>query len=307
MNEPGSELRKPPWIRVRLPSGRQYVRVNELKKAKSLHTVCEEALCPNIGECWSKGNATFLILGDTCSRDCRFCAVRHGKPEGLDWGEPVRVAEAVAAMGLKHVVITSVTRDDLPDGGAGIFAETIRQVHSRAAPCTVEVLIPDFKGDPEALNVVLEAMPEVLGHNVETVPRLYGKVRPQAVYLRSLEVLGMAKRMNRKVLSKSGFMVGLGESTDELLEVMDHLRQVGCDILSIGQYLRPTRLHLPVARYYAPEEFETLKKIGHKKGFRWVESGPLVRSSYGAEAQARELLAPWPGGCGSFEVRPHGR
>ena len=285
-----ANIRKPPWIRVRLPSGREYARVRELKKSKSLHTVCEEAMCPNLGECWGRGQATFLLLGDVCTRNCSFCAVRGGRPGRLDQDEPFRVAEAVAAMGLKHVVITSVTRDDVHDGGAEIFAETIRQVHREVPGCTVEVLIPDFKGDRQALEIVLKANPEILGHNVETVARLYPRIRPQAGYDRSLKVLHAAKADDGDLLTKSGVMVGMGESREELLEVMDHLRQVNCDILTLGQYLRPSKTHLPVVRFYTPEEFEDLKREGYERGFRWVESGPLVRSSYGAGAQARELL-----------------
>jgi len=231
-----------------------------------------------------------LLLGDVCTRNCDFCAVRGGRPGRLDQDEPFRVAEAVGAMGLKHVVITSVTRDDVHDGGAEIFAETIRQVHRKVPGCTVEVLIPDFKGDPQALKIVLKANPEVLGHNLETVARLYPQVRPQAGYDRSLQVLRAAKATDGGLLTKSGVMVGMGESKEELLEVMDHLRRVNCDILTLGQYLRPSKTHLSVVRFYTPEEFEALKREGYARGFRWVESGPLVRSSYGAGDQARELL-----------------
>ncbi|MEE9612488.1 MAG: lipoyl synthase [Desulfatiglandales bacterium] len=282
---------KPPWIRVRLPSGETYAGVKALKRSKSLHTVCEEAVCPNIGECWEKGNATFMILGDVCTRNCSFCAVKGGRPGKADFGEPLRVAEAAAKMGLRHLVVTSVTRDDLKDGGASVFAETIRQLHEQLASCTVEVLIPDFKGERQALEEIVHARPEILGHNVETVLRLYPRVRPQALYQRSLEVLGMVKDLDPNLVTKSGIMVGLGETRDELLEVMHHLRDVGCDILTMGQYLRPSMTHLPVIRYYTPEEFEALKKEGYAAGFRWVESGPLVRSSYGAESQVRALLS----------------
>lgn len=281
---------KPPWVKVRLPSGRRFALIKALKRKKSLHTVCEEAMCPNIGECWESGHAAFLILGDSCTRNCRFCAVRGGEGGRVDPGEPTRVAEATAAMGLGHAVVTSVTRDDLPDGGAGIFAETIRRIHGLISGCTVEVLIPDFKGDPGPLKTVVGAGPDILGHNIETVSRLYPQVRPQANYRRSLDLLGEVKSLNSDLLTKSGFMVGLGETKDEVLEVMGHLREVGCDILTIGQYLRPSKNHLAVARYWSPEEFEALKSAGYGAGFRWVESGPLVRSSFGAQSQARSLL-----------------
>ena len=280
---------KPPWLRVRLPSGETHARLKRLMRRKTLHTVCEEAMCPNLAECWGHGTATFLILGDVCTRSCSFCAVKVGRPEPVDEEEPARVAEAVAAMNLRHAVVTSVNRDDLPDGGAAIFAETIRQIRARVPNCTVEVLIPDFKGDRQALATVMDARPDILDHNVETVPRLYPQVRPQAKYQRSLRVLRTAKELTPNALTKSGIMVGLGETWDELLAVMADLRAVDCDILTIGQYLRPTRTHLPVVRYYTPDEFEALREAGYAVGFRWVESGPLVRSSYHADAQARRL------------------
>lgn len=285
------KISKPSWIRVKLPSGETYLRLKALMRRKTLHTVCEEALCPNMAECWGCGTATFLILGDTCTRNCGFCAVHTGQPlqEGATPDEAVQVADAVASMGLKHAVITSVTRDDLKDGGAKTFADTIRSIHSRVPGCTVEVLIPDFKGDKEALREVLAAQPEVFGHNMETVPRLYPAVRPQANYRRSLELLRTAREMSHTTLTKSGIMVGLGESEEELRETMDDLRSVHCDILTVGQYLRPTRAHLPVVRYYSPEEFEDVKRYGYEKGFRWVEAGPLVRSSYHAAEQVRSL------------------
>jgi lipoic acid synthetase len=270
------------------------MHIKALKRSKSLHTVCEEAMCPNMAECWEKGNATFLILGDVCTRNCSFCAVKGGKPAAVDLEEPMRVVETAAAMGLHHLVITSVTRDDLTDGGASIFAETIRQVHNRMPSCTIEVLIPDFKGERQALWKVVQAEPEILAHNVETVPRLYHRVRPQAVYQRSLEVMGVVKELDPNLVIKSGIMVGLGETMDELLEVVGHLRDAGCDILTIGQYLRPSEAHLPVIRYYAPEEFEALKEEGYAAGFRWVESGPLVRSSYCSESQVKALLGNGP-------------
>jgi lipoyl synthase len=282
---------KPSWLKVSLPSGESYGKLKGLMRSKSLHTVCEEAMCPNMAECWGCGTATFLILGNVCTRSCGFCAVKTGRPgDGpSDVGQAADVAEAVASMGLKHAVITSVTRDDLADGGATIFAETISRIHARVPSCTVEVLIPDFKGDVDSLKLVTEAHPEILGHNVETVPRLYPSVRPQANYARSLHLLRLAKDLNPDLLTKSGIMVGLGENIDELIQVFADLRRVGCDILTVGQYLRPTRGHLQVVRYYTPDEFISLREAGYEAGFRWVESGPLVRSSYHADRQAREL------------------
>jgi lipoic acid synthetase len=282
--------RKPPWLKVRLAGGREYRRIRELKENKSLNTVCEAARCPNLPECWGLGHATFMILGNICTRNCRFCGVSGGNPDRVDPGEPGRVVDAVMQMRLRHTVITSVTRDDLPDGGAGMFAAVIRELRNRIPESSVEVLVPDFKGNRVSLEMVLEAGPDILGHNVETVPRLYKLVRPQARYGRSLALLSIAKK-NRSLLTKSGFMVGLGEGKKELFRLMEDLRSEGCDILTIGQYLRPTREHLPVAHYYTPEAFMSLKKAGLEMGFLRVESGPLVRSSYGAEAQARELLS----------------
>jgi lipoyl synthase len=283
--------RKPPWIKVRALTGANAAELRALMRSKALHTVCEAALCPNMAECWGQGTATFLILGEVCTRHCAFCAVKEGTPPFAGWDpeEPARVAAAAAAMQLHHVVVTSVTRDDLPDGGAGLFGATIRELHARVPGCSVEVLIPDFLGDRHALAVVMEAHPEILGHNMETVPRLYPGVRPQAAYQRSLEVLSSAKQVDPKTITKSGIMVGLGESWKELMEVMDDLRKSNCDILTVGQYLRPSRNHVPVERYYTPGEFAALKAAGLAAGFRWVESGPLVRSSYHAAAQAREL------------------
>jgi len=248
-----------------------------------LHTVCEEALCPNIGECWGAGTATFLILGDICTRRCGFCNVKTGRPRPLDPQEPERVARAVARMKLRHAVITSVNRDELPDGGARIFAQTIRHIRELVPGCTVEVLIPDFKGSPTALATVMAARPDILNHNVETVPRLYRRVRPQANYRRSLEVLRRARELDGDVITKSGMMVGLGEEWEEILEVMADLRAVDCNVLTIGQYLRPSARHLPVERYYTPQEFDELRAEGERLGFKHVESGPLVRSSYHAE------------------------
>jgi lipoic acid synthetase len=258
-------------------------------RAKQLHTVCEEANCPNIGECWSHRTATFLILGDTCTRHCRFCNVRSGRPGPPDPKEPRRVAEAVRAMDLRHAVITSVTRDDLADGGASIFAAVVHEIRALQPGCTVEVLIPDFQGELEPLRTVLDARPDILNHNVETVPRLFPRVQPRNRYDWSLLILAEAKRLEPEVLTKSGLMVGMGETVEEVLAVMADLREADVDILTVGQYLQPTRRHLPIARYYAPEEFEMFRERGLEMGFRWVESGPLVRSSFHAEAQMRLL------------------
>ncbi|MCX7681003.1 MAG: lipoyl synthase [Anaerolineae bacterium] len=284
-------LRHPPWLRVRIPAGETYQWLKQLMREASLHTVCEEANCPNLGECWSHRTATFLIMGDTCTRRCRFCNVRTGRPAPLDPGEPERVAQAVAEMGLRHAVVTSVDRDDLPDGGASHFAAVIRAIRARRPECTVEVLIPDFRGRVEPLRVVMDERPDVLNHNVETVPRLFRTVQPQCRYEWSLAVLKNAKRLWPQAVTKSGLMVGLGETVDEVLEVMRDLRAVEVDILTIGQYLQPTREHLPVARYYMPEEFDFFQERGYEMGFRWVASAPLVRSSYNAEEQARMLRA----------------
>jgi lipoyl synthase len=290
-NTTASALRlpKPPWIRARIPSGESFERVRALVRDKKLHTVCAEALCPNLGECWGNGTATFMILGRVCTRDCRFCGVHGGTPREVNPDEPGEVAEAVYLMKLKHAVITSVTRDDLPDGGAGLFARTIVSIHERVPACRIEVLVPDFQGNPGPIATVLQARPRIFGHNVETVPRLYSKVRQSADYDRSLGVLAAARTRGGDVLIKSGLMVGLGESEEEITDVMADLRAAGCDILTIGQYLCPTRLHFPVARYYSPPEFDRLREAGLKLGFRHVESGPLVRSSYHAENQAKEL------------------
>jgi lipoic acid synthetase len=283
-------LRKPEWLRVRPPRGEKYAELKELMHDLTLHTVCEEAMCPNIGHCWGLGTATFLLLGDVCTRTCGFCNIKTGRPGPLDMDEPERVAEAVARMKLRHAVLTSVNRDDLPDGGAIIFARSIERIRELWPGCTVEVLIPDFKGSREALALVMAQRPDILNHNVETVPRLYRTVRPQAIYQRSLEVLRMARELWPAAVTKTGIMVGLGESWDEVLAVMDDLRGVGCDILTIGQYLSPSRQHLPIARYYTPEEFDQLRDEGYRRGFRWVESAPLVRSSYHAAGQAASLV-----------------
>ena len=275
--------RRPEWLKARIPGGENYSRLKNLVDTKKLHTVCEEARCPNMGECWNNGTATFMILGDVCTRSCGFCAVKTGKPTELDADEPRRVAEAVQLMGVRHAVITSVNRDELYDGGAQIFAETIRQVRALNPNTRIEVLIPDFKGEEFALNIVLDAFPDILNHNVETVPRLYHIVRPQAKYEQSLELLARAKRCG--FLTKTGMMLGLGEQTEEVIDVMKDLRKVNCDILTLGQYLQPTKEHLPVARFVHPDEFVMLKKTGLEMGFKHVESGPLVRSSYHAEEQ----------------------
>ena len=272
---------RPDWLKVRLPSGEGYTRTKRIVEESNLNTVCEDARCPNLAECWGSGTATFMILGDICTRSCGFCNVKTGKPTTLDLDEPRRVAEAVRRMGLNYAVITSVNRDELPDGGAEIFAETISKVRELSPGIRVEVLIPDFKGDHKALLTVLNARPDVLNHNIETVPRLYRKVRPQANYRQSLELIERAK--NFGAVTKSGMMVGLGERFDEILEVISDLKSHGCDILTVGQYLQPSKRHLPVERFVHPLEFAELKAYGLISGFATVESGPLVRSSYHAE------------------------
>ena len=283
---PRSPKPKPEWLKARAPVGENYHELKKLARQLNLHTVCESAQCPNIGECWHHRTATFMLLGNLCTRRCGFCAVPKGKPEAIDFDEPRRVAEAVAALGLKHAVITSVNRDDDNIGAAQIFAETIREVRRQAPGCQVEVLIPDFQGREDALKIVLAARPEVLNHNTETVPRLYRAVRSGARYERTLRLLENVKRLVPGMVSKTGLMVGIGETTDELLDVFRHLADVDVDILTIGQYLRPSRDHLPMTRYYHPEEFRFLKQEALKMGFRHVESGPLVRSSYHAHEQA---------------------
>jgi len=283
--------RRPPWIKVRAPAGETYEWLRDMMRSKSLHTVCEEARCPNLGECWGSGTATFLLMGDTCTRSCGFCDIKTGRPSPLDWLEPERVARAVQAMDLRHAVITSVNRDERPDGGAPIFALVIRRIRQLQPGCSVEVLIPDFKGSPEALGIVMAARPEILNHNVETVPRLFRKVQPQDRYEWAQATLSNAKRLEPDALTKSGIMLGLGETLEEVKAVMRDLRDWGVDILTIGQYLQPTKQHLPIERYYTLEEFAELKRYGLEIGFRWVESGPLVRSSYHAEQQVRALSA----------------
>ena len=282
-------VRRPEWIRVRAPMGESYENLKMLMRAKSLHTVCEEAMCPNIGECWGSGTATFLMLGDVCTRTCGFCDIKHGMPGDLDWTEPLRVAQAVKDMDLKHAVITSVNRDERKDGGAPIFAMVIKRIRRIHPGCSIEVLIPDFKGSAEALRIVMAARPEILNHNVETVPRLFKQVQPQDQYEWAAATLSNAKKMDPEVLTKSGIMVGLGEQVEEVEAVMRDQRDWGVDILTIGQYLQPSKKHLPIARYYTPEEFEHLKQYGLSIGFQWVESGPLVRSSYHAAEQVRAL------------------
>jgi lipoic acid synthetase len=276
-------LAKPPWLKRRIPSGATYQEIRTLLQKIHLHTVCQEASCPNLGECFSQGTATFLILGDRCTRDCRFCAVAHGPVEPLDPGEPSRVAEAVHTMKLRYVVVTSVTRDDLPDGGASVFAETIRKIREKKPETRVEVLIPDFRGDLQSLKTVLEAQPDVLNHNVETVPRLYTSVRPGAVYQRSIDLLKNARQMDPAMPTKSGLMLGLGERPEEVHQVLSDLVDAGCRILTLGQYLQPSAEHLSVERFVPPEEFEEWRKKALEMGFREVASGPFVRSSYHAQ------------------------
>jgi lipoic acid synthetase len=287
--------RRPEWLKVRLPGGTNYSELKDIMRRNGLHTVCESARCPNVGECWSHRTATFMILGNLCTRACGFCAVPHGRPLGLDTEEPEQVAEAAAAMGLKYAVVTSVNRDDLEDGGAGIFVETIVALRRRLPGCKVEVLIPDFRGNWEALRTVVEAAPEVLNHNTETVPRLYCRVRMGASYERSLELLRRAKQMSRDLgaalPTKSGIMVGLGEGYQEIIEVLRDLRTSEVDILTVGQYLQPTRQHLPLVRFYHPEEFAQIRREALALGFKHAECGPLVRSSYHAHDQEEAAAA----------------
>jgi lipoyl synthase len=288
--------RKPEWLKVRAPGGPNYLRLKNLIRGQRLHTVCEEAHCPNIGECWESGTATFMILGDVCTRACKYCAVAHGMPSELDADEPRRVADSVVTMGLEHAVVTSVNRDELKDGGAQIYAETIRQIHERQPGCSVEVLIPDFKGNEDALRLVVEARPEILAHNVDTVERLMRAVRPGGRYWRSISMLGAAKRMNPQQLTKSAIILGMGETQEEIFQTMRDLREAAVDILTLGQYLRPSEHHIPLDRWVTPDEFRQWKEVGERElGFRHVESGPLVRSSYHAREQAREVEAGGPG------------
>ena len=278
--------RKPAWLKVKAPGGPNYAHVRHVMRELKLNTVCEEAHCPNVGECWEHRAATFMILGDVCTRNCAYCAVAHGTPNTLDTDEPRRLAEAVAAMGLKYIVVTSVDRDDLPNGGAEQFADVVKETRLRLPEAQVELLIPDFKGNEAALKIVVEAKPDILNHNLETVRRLYRLARPGGRYDRALELLARAKAMDPALPTKSGLMVGLGEEWEELLTAMRDLRSVGVDLITIGQYLRPSASHLPVARFYTPDEFAELRRVGLELGYRHVESGPLVRSSYHAWEQA---------------------
>jgi len=282
---------KPEWLKVRAPGSENYLRLKGLMRGLGLHTVCEEANCPNIGECWHHGTATFMILGNTCTRSCGYCNVVHGTPNPPDADEPVKVASAIHALGLSYVVVTSVDRDDLPDFGATHFAQTIRETRARIPACRLEVLIPDFQGDEAALRIVLDARPDVLNHNIETVPRLYRTARPGGRYPRALEVLRRSRDIAPDIPTKSGLMVGLGEETDEVVATLTDLRSVGCQIVTIGQYLRPSLANLPMVRYYTPDEFAELKRIALDLGFGHVESGPLVRSSYHAHEQTQAYEA----------------
>ena len=279
--------RKPQWLKVKAPGGSNYIRLKQLMRDLNLHTVCEEAHCPNIGECWEHGTATFMILGDVCTRNCAYCAVSHGRPPAYDVEEPSRVAEAIAELNLRHAVITSVDRDDLPDFGAYIFAETIRQIRGKLPTCSIEVLVPDFQGNEDSIRAVLEAGPDIYNHNTETVPRLYKKARPGGRYERLLEIFRIAKRIAPDVPTKTGIILGLGETNLEVIEVMKELRAVDVDILTLGQYLRPSDGHIALDRYVTPEEFRELYEVGMTLGFRHVESGPLVRSSYHAWEQVQ--------------------
>lgn len=283
--------RKPEWIRARWPGGERFMDVKRLLREHNLHSVCEEARCPNIGECFNSGTATFMILGDICTRACGFCDVTSGKPIGLDLLEPVRLAQSVETLGLDYAVITSVNRDDLEDGGASIFAACIRAIRHRTPSCQVEVLIPDFEGNEAALRTVVEAGPVVLNHNTETVPRLYPRVRPKGRYERSLQLIQRVKTIDPAMATKSGIMVGLGETFEEVMQTMADLREHGCDLLTVGQYLRPSEKHLPVERYWQPDEFTALAEEGNRLGFAHVEAGPLVRSSYHAGEQSRAALS----------------
>ncbi|TYP71783.1 lipoic acid synthetase [Paenibacillus methanolicus] len=280
-------LPKPDWLRIKLTTGGNYAEIKDMMGSKKLHTVCEEARCPNIYECWANRTATFMILGDICTRACRFCAVKTGMPTELDLEEPKRVAEAAEQMGLRHCVVTSVARDDLKDGGAMIFAETVKAIRARLPLCSVEVLIPDFMGSEESLRVVMDANPNILNHNIETVARMSDRVRAKAKYPRSLELLKRAKQMKPDIPTKSSIMLGVGETYEEILQAMDDLRAADVDILTLGQYLQPTPNHMPIVRYVHPDEFAKLKEEGLKRGFSHVESGPLVRSSYHAHEQVK--------------------
>jgi lipoic acid synthetase len=282
----GPRIPKPEWLKVRAPGSPSYLRLKGLMRELNLHTVCEEAQCPNIGECWNHGTATFMILGDVCTRSCSYCAVAHGRPEAVDTAEPERVAHAIQTLDLNYVVITSVDRDDLTDGGAAIFAATIRETRARLPHCRIEVLIPDFQGNDAALHTVLDARPDILNHNTETVARLYRMARSGGRYQRTLQLLERSRRYAADIPTKTGLMVGLGEEREELIDTLKDLRGVDCQILTLGQYLRPTPSHAPMVRYYHPDEFRELKAIALDLGFVHVESGPLVRSSYHAHETA---------------------
>lgn len=290
-DKPKIKPQRPPWLKAKMPAGENYQDVYSLMRDLDLHTVCEEAHCPNIGECWNFRTATFLLLGDTCTRGCRYCAIGKGKPKSLDENEPERVARAVAHLKLRHAVLTSVNRDDLQDGGAHIFAESIRLIREYMPGCSVEVLIPDFMGDARALEMVLDTHPDVLNHNIETVKRIFGRFRPKATYEQSLILLHRARRYDANLRTKSGMMVGAGETIPEILQVMDDLRSVDVDVFTIGQYLPPDSSYWPLDRYYTPDEFAFLKQEGLKRGFKHVESGPLVRSSYHAHEHVQDEVA----------------
>ena len=280
-----AQRRLPEWFKVRMPGGPNYLRLQDMLRSEQLHTVCEEAHCPNIGECWERGTATFMILGDICTRACAYCAVTTGTPVGLDLEEPGRLAETVERMGLNYAVITSVNRDDLPDGGAFIFAQCVRQIHKRMPECRVELLIPDFEGNWDALETVMDSRPDTLNHNIETVRRVFSRVRPRGDYDQSLELLRRTREINSEAVTKSGMMVGLGETWDEIVETMEDLRSVDCNLLTIGQYLRPSAKHTPLVKWYTPSEFDELREVGEGLGFDHVASGPLERSSYHADEQ----------------------
>jgi lipoic acid synthetase len=284
---PALPERKPPWLKVRAPGGENYLRLRQLMRDLDLHTVCEEAHCPNVGECWEHGTATFMILGDVCTRNCAYCAVAHGRPPRFDPAEPERVAEAAATMRLQHVVLTSVDRDDLPDYGAWAFAETIRQIKLRRPETSVEVLVPDFQGNEDSIRAVLEAGPDIYNHNTETVPRLYKRCRPGGRYERVMRIFTTAKRLAPDIPTKTGIILGMGETNEEVVAVMRDLRAVDVDILTLGQYLRPSDGHIPLDRYVTPDDFRRLRDVGMELGFRHVESGPLVRSSYHAWEQVQ--------------------
>ncbi len=284
-------LRHPEWLRVKIPGGENYVKIKSLLRKAKLHTICEEAKCPNMAECFGKGTVTFLIMGNICTRSCRYCNVKHGKPLPLDPNEPREVAESVKALNIKYAVITSVTRDDLPDGGATVFYETVREIKKLNKGCKIEVLIPDFRGKKDSLKKIVEAEPDVINHNIEVVKELFPEVRPQGDYNRSLLVLKMIKEMKEDIITKSGFMVGLGENREQIMKTLQDLNKNGVDILTIGQYLQPTKKHVEVRKYYTPEEFEEFKNIALDMGFKYVESGPLVRSSYHAEQALRNALS----------------